>query len=420
NYSNTPGSTFTVAVNMQVNEAGGLFYNSDDLAIRFDPTKSTVSNVRTGSLFGAVGNVSTQANVDNVNGTIRATQAWSVANPPTYANGTTGDIMLFDVTINAGAQIRTSTPLNLADPVARPATAVNGVAPGGNPCPPQAPNDPNVDGLINIVGPSGKLFMENANGGTGGTFTTHLDVLANTQFQYNSDDFAVAFDPSKLQCTGIVSGDYGNTNQSTQVNIDNVNGTIRGTQAWSVANPPDISQGALVHLATFTFQVASNATPGPTVLNLKDVITRTVTAINGGQVTLNPAPTAAATDPVDATVTITPTPNQPPFDSMPAATALPKVLFNPQNVAGLTDTTPNSATLSGTTAIVVSDPDAGTSNVTTIVSLTGTPALGSTGPVGILTLAGTTGLTVSGNNTASVTLTGTISNINNALNGLST
>src|SRR5262249_16530940 len=55
-----------------------------------------------------------------------------------------------------------------------------------------------------------------------------------------------------------------------------------------------------------------------------------------------------------------------------------------------------------------SDVDAGSSNVQVTLAVTN----------GILNLAGTTGLTVSGNGTGTVVVTGSLANINTALNGL--
>src|SRR5258705_502391 len=59
-------------------------------------------------------------------------------------------------------------------------------------------------------------------------------------------------------------------------------------------------------------------------------------------------------------------------------------------------------------AISIADVDAGASNVQVTLAVTN----------GVLTLAGTTGLTVSGNGTGTVTVTGTLANINTAINGL--
>ena len=59
-------------------------------------------------------------------------------------------------------------------------------------------------------------------------------------------------------------------------------------------------------------------------------------------------------------------------------------------------------------AISIADVDAGSSNVQVTLAATN----------GVLTLAGTSGLTVSGNGTGTVTVTGTLANINTAINGL--
>src|SRR5262249_23326347 len=59
-------------------------------------------------------------------------------------------------------------------------------------------------------------------------------------------------------------------------------------------------------------------------------------------------------------------------------------------------------------AISIADVDAGSSSVQVTLAATN----------GTLTLAGTAGLTVSGNGTATVTVTGSLANINTALNGL--
>src|SRR5262249_4378842 len=195
------------------------------------------------------------------------------------------------------------------------------------------------------------------------------------------------FDPTKLQVQSVSSGDYpgiGSSNISTAFNINNTAGTIRIGQFFNQATAPFLPAGTTGPIASITFQVLPSAPAGPAFMPLAQDVSLTCTDGNGRAIVLSPAPTNAATDPgVDGVFTVAVQPNQPPFDSVPAASAIPKTLFNPQAITGLTDPTPNVLTLSGSNAIVVSDPDAGTANVTTTVSLTGSPVLGSTGPVGI-------------------------------------
>jgi hypothetical protein len=130
----------------------------------------------------------------------------------------------------------------------------------------------------------------------------------------------------------------------------------------------------------------------------------------------NNFPTDAATDVVDGALNIVINPNQPPFDSLPAASAIPTVLFNPAAASGLQTATPNTAVLSSANndAITVSDGNQGAEQLTTTLTVTGAGG----NPSGTLTLAGTTNLTVTGNGTNSVTLQGLQGDINNALNGL--
>src|SRR5262249_1714371 len=72
------GQTKTVQVRMQVTEAGGLTWNSDDVGFRFDPTKFAISNVRSG-IYPGIANgtdpqIGTSATIDNNLGTLRVSQ----------------------------------------------------------------------------------------------------------------------------------------------------------------------------------------------------------------------------------------------------------------------------------------------------------------------------------------------------------
>jgi endonuclease/exonuclease/phosphatase family metal-dependent hydrolase len=152
NVTGAVGSTVTVALDMEVTAANGLLYNSDDLAVLFDPTKFTVANVRSGNYPGmGTANLSTVSKVDNTGGTIRIGQFFSGGTAPTLPNGSNGDLVLMDVTILTGVQPGT-TPLNLAANADGGFSDVNGGAATVNPAPTNAGNDPNVDGVLTITG----------------------------------------------------------------------------------------------------------------------------------------------------------------------------------------------------------------------------------------------------------------------------
>src|SRR5262249_34583228 len=96
------------------------------------------------------------------------------------------------------------------------------------------------------------------------------------------------------------------------------------------------------------------------------------------------------------TVTLNVTPvNDVPVNTVPGAQTVSE------------DTTLTFSTANGN-AISVADVDAGSASVQVTLAATN----------GALTLAGTSGLTVSGNGTGTVTVTGSIADINAALNGL--
>jgi hypothetical protein len=408
--------------------------SSLDEAILFDPNVYTVSNVRTGSLLttnGATG-WSTTANVNNTQGFIRVAQATS--SPTSILPGVDGDVLLYDVTVNTNVAVGTTSSLNLADHVTSGgSTTITDVNTNAgpltlNPAPTNAGNDP-VDGTLTVVPPSGALSFSNVNAVAGGTFVAHLNFTNGPVLgiSMSSLDEAILFDPAVLQVVSTTQGaglsTNGATGWSTTDNVNNTQGFIRVAQATS--SPTSVATGEVRDVYDITFQVNANAT-GSTVVNLADHVTSngstTITDVNqnSGPIVLNPAPTNAATDPVDGIVTIVLVPNQPPFNSLPAPTAIPKALFNPAARAGLHTATANTVVLStgNGDAIMVSDSDANGGNETTTLTLSGTGVFGSTGSVGTLTLASTSGLTVSGNNTASVTITGTLANINSALNGL--
>jgi hypothetical protein len=502
--SGSVGQTVTVAVDMQVIEAAGFFYNSDDLALTFDPTKFSVSNVRSGSMggfFGATGQfLTTGANVDNIGGTIRIGQFWNAANPPTIPNGTTGDLVLMDITILSGTPTGPSV-LNVAQNVGSTNTDVNGGTATLTPAPTNATSvaistateagttvtvttssphnytagqtvavtgvsvggyngtftvtavlsptqftytaatsglasgtggttvnfDANVDSIFTVVPQSGKLSFPDAAASSGSTFTEPVILTVGPGgYSYNSDDLAITFDPTKLQVVSVVSGSFngvfGSTGQqvTTGANIDNTGGTIRVGQFWNAANPPFLPAGATGHVAEITFTVLGSASPGTTFFNLAANVGSTNTDLNGGTVQLSPAPTNATNDPgIDGVLTISVHPNQPPFNQLPAAAAIPKVLFNPATAPGLRAPTPNTAVFSSANgdAITVTDSDFAASGPaeTTTLTLTGT---GSTGAVGTLTLGSTANVTVTGNGTATVMVTGSPANITAALAGL--
>jgi hypothetical protein len=363
--------------------AGGTFaLTSLDEGIVFDPNKFTVSNVRTGSLLtsGTATGWSTSANVNNTTGQIRVTQSTGTAT--NIAPGVVGDVLLFDVAINSTLAVGTTVVANLAASVTSNGSTTftdantNAGSLTLNPAPvnPTTPGqsiDPN-DGVITIVGPNGNLAFDNHNVTPGSTFTEHLN-LTNDVIPLNmtSLDEGIFFNPAVLQVVSATSGSGLTTGSatgwSTSANSNNTTGQIRVTQ--STGTPTAVAAGAVLDVLDITFQVSATAT-GQTAINLAASVTSngstTFTDVNqnSGSIQLNPAPINPVTpgtsvDPNDATIIIVVQPNQPPFNKLPPASAIPSVLFNPAAQSGLQAATPNNDVLSSANndGILVTDPD---------------------------------------------------------------
>jgi uncharacterized delta-60 repeat protein len=147
-----PGQTVTAELRVDVTDPAGVSLASGDYAIRFDPARVQVSNVRTGSVLpGFV----TVANVDNRTGTIRIGQV--SFNPLALPAGADGAVVLFDVTVLPDARPGVSR-LNLAAEVTSngSTTWTDLASPVGaltlSPAPTDAATDP-VDGALWIVAP---------------------------------------------------------------------------------------------------------------------------------------------------------------------------------------------------------------------------------------------------------------------------
>jgi hypothetical protein len=434
------GQTKTVQVRMQVTEAGGLTWNSDDVGFRFDPTKFAISNVRSG-IYPGIANgtdpqIGTSATIDNNLGTLRVSQFFSGSgNFPVLPNGADGPVLLFDITVLAGAQSGSTpvtTSLNLAHDANGGLTDVNGGAATLSPAPTNNPGDTNVDGTLTILPTSGSLAFQNpvvpiGNPTPGSTITVPVIMTVGTGgFAYNSDDLGIRFDPTVVNVVSVSSGIYpGIANGTdpqigTSATIDNNLGTLRVSQFFSGSgNFPVLPENTTGTVLNIVFQILPGVAPSTTtVLNMAHDANGGLTDINGGAVTLIPAPTNGTTDAVDGVLTVTILVNQPPRNVVP--TTLNPVLFNPAAAAGLQTATPNTLVFSAAAGdpIQVNDPNTNSGVTdTTVITLTGT---GSSAPVGTLTVPGGSGVTVTFNaaHTQATLTGGTAAQITAALDGM--
>jgi hypothetical protein len=411
-----PGQTVTVRLRLSVLAEGGIRLAALDQAIRFDPAVLTVSNVRGGSLFGSAGAFTTVApTVDNAAGVLRVAQFAAEAGGVPLAYGADSDVLLFDVTVNPAAAVGAASALNLLAAADRTTTAVsdNGGALVLFP-PPTDGDDAGVDGVVGVVGPTGRLSLGSATVAAGETFTISVRYENGpVPLDLTAADLAVGFDPGDLEAVADVAGAAGFAAATWE--RDNLAGLVRfGLLA---DGPLALAPGQVVELAVLTFRAGATAA-GTSYVNLRAAAGPTVTAVSrvGGPVELVPAPDDAAGDALDAAVVIVPEANRPPAVDVPDTVTrpAPRVLFNPAAVPGLRVASPSAHTFSaaGGNPIAVSDPDAGDAPVSVHLTLDGA------GPVGTLTVATTAGLAVTGDGTAAVALDGPIAAVNAALDGL--
>jgi large repetitive protein len=248
-------------------------------------------------------------------------------------------------------------------------------------------NDSDVDSptihAVLVSGPShAASFALNANGSF--SYTPAANYNGSDSFTYKANDGSLDSNVATVSITinavndaPVAQPDSYATNEDTTLTV-NAPGVL--------ANDSDVDSPT-IHAVLVT-----GASNGAVNLNADGSFIYTPNANFNGTDTFTYKANDGSLDSNIVTVTIT-----------VAAVNDPPALSAPSSVATNEDT---AYAFSGT--ISVSDIDAGSGNVTVTLAVSN----------GTLTLSGTSGLTVSGNGTANITATGTLADLNNALNGL--
>ncbi len=443
----TGGDGQTVTVQERFNVSGAdpsTEIDAIDSVIEYDPSKFTVSNIRAGSLLPGF---SVTTNVDAVHGVIRVSEF--TANPAQAPNPTDGDVLLLDFTVNSSAPLGPS-PLKLAasytdanntSTTTAVYNATSALTLGPAPQNPStlplsgstvSPFVTNVDNYFSVVGHSGtEGFPANTTATAGGTVTIPINFSNGpVPFDIAAVDNAIKFNPLLLQVTNVTVGSL-LMGFSLTTNVDNTNGVLRTSEF--TANEAAVSGGQVGAVLQITFAVNGSASGSIPLYILQSYTdsnnTTTTTAVydDNGAITLTPAPQGTGSNPVfvtgvDGNLNIVVQPNQPPYASLPVPAVIPEALFNPAAHAGLQTVTPNTVAFSAATgdAIIVTDSDytASGSPETTTLTLTGSPAGTSSGPVGTLTAAASGQAMVSGGGTQPLVITGSPSDITATLSSL--
>jgi hypothetical protein len=155
-------------------------------------------------------------------------------------------------------------------------------------------------------GPDPILYLTGGAARPGQTATAQLrlNVTEPTGITLSAVDAAIRFDPSRFRVSNVrVSGLAAGF--AIASNVDNATGTIR--LSVYTANGVPLAFGVDGAVVLFDLTVLSTARPGASSLNLLQQLGSTVTGAEGpsGRLVLSPAPTDAATDPVDALFVVT-------------------------------------------------------------------------------------------------------------------
>ena len=326
----------------------------------------------------------------------------SAGQGPSLAANTVGNIAVINITISNTVTAGTSIALNLASNDGFTTLADNNlnVIPL-DPAPTDAANDAGVDGTLIIQAAAPPALLLNAP--SAGYSTTFYQLGGPVSIVGSS--------------TLTVSDTSSTTLQSATVTIlnpqDGTNeilaATTTGTNITASYSNDVLTLSGTDTLANYQ-QVLRTVTYNDTVTNALGTNTRAVTFV------VNDGISNSAT--VASVVSMRLHADQPPVIEFP--TTLPTVLFNPAAVSGLHTATANTETFTGANAITVADSDAnlGASPGIETVTLTVTGTYGGTGTTpatGILNLAPLSGLTVTGNGSAVLTISGTLANLNAAL-----
>jgi autotransporter-associated beta strand protein len=402
-----PGQTFTAAVYMNVTDPNGYNFQNMDLNLTYNSSILTPSNIRVGSIDSSyliTSNTSTA-------GEIYIGVATS-SNP--LASGTTGSVALIDFTVGSSVSVGSSSPIHIAvDNAGFAPTALDGNATDINPHVQDPSNS--FDGTLDVVNNTATLSVPTVNAAAGSTVVVPVNLTAVTPLNFQNSDIDLTYDSTKLTPIGVAA--VGSLDGSYLITSNySTSGQIYIGVATS-SNP--IGAGTTGSIALVTFQVNSTATGTAFVDLVTDNAGFAPTAVDGGAVTLSPAPPSTA---INGGVNIVLVPNQPPFDSLPQPSAIPAALFNPASHAGLQTATANTVVFSSANgdAITVTDSDFQASGPaeTTTVSVIGTPGLDSSGTVGTLSATASGAATVSGNGTSTLTISGSPTDITATLNGL--
>ena len=210
------------------------------------------------------------------------------------------------------------------------------------------------------TGPDPLLFIpRNLTAQAGGLVTVPVELLQTnaSAITLESFDLVLKFDPSKFQVDQILLGDLPAGFQVT-TNVDAVHGFIYVSA--STVQGLTLAPGTLGDLLEVEFRILAGAKPGQSGIDIYANRGNSTTSLNGGLLTLVPAPTNSDNNAIDGVVTIGGPPSLTPSLSRGAGTSATRLQAYDLAIGSL-----------------ASDPEAGTALDSTALSTSASPANGS-------------------------------------------
>ncbi len=155
-------------------------------------------------------------------------------------------------------------------------------------------------------GPDPKLYIpQTLSGQIGQTITVPLmlDVTDAGGIALQAGDYALSFDQTKFSVANARLGTLDASGFGISANVNNTLGTIT-VSTFATGSPVNLSFGTSGSVVLLDFTVLAGAALGSSPIDLENDIGGTFTSLNEGGLTLIPAPTNNANDPVDGLFTI--------------------------------------------------------------------------------------------------------------------
>lgn len=165
---------------------------------------------------------------------------------------------------------------------------------------PQIPDRPVGIAIPTPPGLDPLLFLPKLHVGRPGDTVT-VPVLLDQSAELESVDLALSYDVRRLELVGVQRGSLTSDFELLLVNADPTSGTVRVGLSRSAGPIGDRGPGSVVQL---TFRIRPDASPGQAIVNLRESLNGTTTALNEGGLDLNPDPSDRVGDVLDGAITV--------------------------------------------------------------------------------------------------------------------